>query len=93
MKRVIISVLSLIGAAALLTSCASEDHPQTAVAGGQSVEVNPVPPAPGSGPMANLWPLRFNDQGTDFTVFEPQYDSWDGHQLSGRCAVAIQGPH
>jgi hypothetical protein len=37
--------------------------------------------------------VRFESNGTDFTVFEPQCDSWDGHQFVGRCAVAVQGPH
>ncbi len=34
--------------------------------------------------------MTFADQGTSYTVFEPQCDSWDGHQFVGRCAVAVQ---
>jgi hypothetical protein len=37
--------------------------------------------------------MRFNVDGTDYTVFEPQCDSWDGHQLVARSAVAVQARH
>jgi hypothetical protein len=34
--------------------------------------------------------MTFTDGTTTYTVFEPQCDSWDGHQLVARSAVAVQ---
>lgn len=84
MKRVII--LGLVIGSALLSSCVSHQPRET----GQNYQhtYNSMPaPAPAS------WPIRFQDNGTDFTIFAPQSDSWDGHQFAGRCAVAVQGLH
>ncbi|HTV42401.1 MAG TPA: hypothetical protein VMF08_17670 [Candidatus Sulfotelmatobacter sp.] len=36
------------------------------------------------------WPLVFNNGSTTYTVFQPQIDSWDGHNLVARSAVGIQ---
>jgi len=85
MKRAIFGLALAIGTAALLSSCASRDHTQ-----GQAQQNYGSPAVNMS---ANAWPVRFNNNGTDFTIFEPQCDSWDGHRINGRCAVAVQGPH
>jgi hypothetical protein len=77
----------IVGMAAGLSSCASREHTQA----GMNYNGNYAPVAPVV--ASTNWPLRFEDKGTDFTVFEPQVDSWDGHQFVGRCAVAVQGPH
>lgn len=87
MKHIAIYLL-MAAAIVLVSSCASPDHAtQQAGAGGESSYY--------AGPETTYdsWPMRFNVAGTDFTVFEPQCDSWDGHQLAGRCAMAVQGPH
>ena len=36
------------------------------------------------------WPVVFSSGTTTFTIFEPQSDSWDGHQLMARSAVAVR---
>src|ERR1017187_833976 len=82
MKRVIILALA-VGTATLLSSCASRNHGSSYYTGG----------IPGNEPAMDLWPVRYvDDSGTSFTIFEPVCDSWDGHQLTVRCAVAVQGP-
>ena len=42
------------------------------------------------GTVMDPWPLIFSDTTGSYTVFEPQCDSWDGHQFTGRSAVAVQ---
>ena len=93
MKRVIISILTA-GTAVLLTSCATKDHAQTA-AGEDYYDhyVSPTAPDGAPAPAApadDPWPMTFSDGGTSYTIFEPQCDSWDGHQLAARSAVAVQ---
>ena len=39
---------------------------------------------------ADTWPVEVNSGGYTCTIFEPQSDSWDGHQLMARCAVAVR---
>ena len=87
MKRIIIAGF-IAGSVVVLSSCASRDQTQ---AGWVNYSGNYASVKPGV-PGAN-WPLRFEDNGTDFTVFAPQVDSWNGHQFVGRCAVAVQGLH
>lgn len=36
------------------------------------------------------WPVVFSQGSTTCTLFEPQSDSWDGHELMARSAVEIQ---
>ena len=82
MKRVFILSLA-VGTATLLSSCAWRNHGTSYSAGGM----------PGNEPPVDLWPVRYvDDSGTSFTIFEPVCDSWDGHQLAARCAVAVQSP-
>ena len=42
--------------------------------------------------MSADWPLTFNNGGTTYSIFEPQCDSWNGHNFVGRSAVAVQIP-
>lgn len=86
MKRIAI-YMAMVAAAVLLSSCVSPEHAQPQTTAGSESDYYPGPATYDS------WPMRFNEDGTDFTVFEPQYDSWDGHQLAARCAMAVQGPH
>jgi len=82
MKRVIILTL-VVGTATLLSSCASRNHGSPNYTSG----------IPGNEPVVDLWPVRYVDtSGVYFTIFEPVCDSWDGHLLTARCAVAVQGP-
>ena len=51
------------------------------------------PPTASASTPANAtagWPLVFNSGSTTYTIFEPQSDSWDGHNLIARSAAAIQ---
>lgn len=88
MRLANVAVALMAGAPVLLSSCASKVNNQTPTAGGPGSYAGVATVQP-----SNVWPLRFNVAGTDFTVFEPQPDSWDGHQLVARSAVAVQGSH
>lgn len=38
----------------------------------------------------DIWPRQFlGDDGTVYTVYQPQLDSWDGFKLKGRAAVSV----
>jgi hypothetical protein len=37
----------------------------------------------------SAWPVRFDDAGTDFVVYPPQFDTWKDGRLEGRAAVAV----
>ena len=101
MKRVVISAIA-IGTAVLFTSCATKNRAQTANAEvqGQDYSQNyypdiatgaaPAPDADDPAPATGVWPMTFNAGGTAYTVYEPQCDSWDGHEFVGRSAVAVQ---
>lgn len=39
---------------------------------------------------AFAWPLRFEDGGNDFVVYQPQFDRWASNRLEGRAAVAVR---
>lgn len=54
--------------------------------------------APAAGAAANIdarpFPRQFTQQGTSFSVHQPQYDSWEGNQLKGRFAMSVKtGTH
>ena len=36
------------------------------------------------------WPRLVPSGATTYTIYEPQVDSWDGHQLMARSAVGVQ---
>ena len=87
MKRVIISVI-VSGSAILLSSCATKNTPQT---GTLAETVSPPPvSAPTPGVIGAAWPVAFASGTSTYTVFEPQTDWWDGHQVLARSAVAVQ---
>ena len=85
-----------IGSMISLSSCATgnahlppgqpPDHGATAL-----VSAPYLPGTPAS-PVGAPWPLVFNSGTNTYTIFEPQSDSWDGHQLMARSAVAVQPP-
>jgi hypothetical protein len=79
MKRVIRSVV-LMSIAVSISSCATRDTGQTTTAPDYYAIAAPDV----------AWPLVFSSGTTTCTLFEPQSDSWDGHQLMARSAVAVQ---
>ncbi len=85
MKRVILLVF-VMGSVALFSSCATRKAAQRASA---PVYVPPPPVSLGA-PLSEFWPLVFKSGTTICTVFEPQSDSWDGHEVTARSAVGIQ---
>jgi len=95
MKRAVISAL-VIGTAVLLSSCATKENAQASGALNPGAANESIPATAADGmpvippASADAWPMIFTDGATRYTVFEPQCDSWDGHQLIGRCAVAVQ---
>jgi hypothetical protein len=47
-------------------------------------EAAPSPPSP-------RWPLTLNTAAGTMLLYEPQLDAWNGHALTARLAVAVQG--
>lgn len=81
----------MIGTAAVFSSCATRNDAQT-VRGDYYVPTTAVDGLPVT-PVRSTndpWPMTFADGTTSYTVFEPQCDSWDGHLLVARSAVAVQ---
>ena len=61
-----------------------------------SASGGPFPGSPSAGlaapaPAAS-WPLVFTTGASTYALYEPLCDSWDGHQLKARSAVAVQSP-
>ncbi len=92
MKNTIIPIL-MMGAAAHWLCCAQRVDAQTtgAANSGPAATVDGLPATPRA-TADDSWPMTFTDAGTRYTIFEPQCDSWDGHLLVARSAVAIQSP-
>ena len=80
MKRVIRSV-AFAGIAVLVLARTTRVDAQTASG----------PPDNATTASASVaWPVVFDNDTATFTVFEPQCDAWDGHQLTARSAVAVR---
>jgi len=85
MKRHLVSLLS-ISALVCLSSCATKNlEMPEATAAPQSDETMPGNPA-----ITADWPFIFSSGGVTYSIFEPQCDSWNGHDFIGRSAVAVQ---
>jgi len=98
-----ISLLFVAGLAAALSSCATKP-PSEAEGGPRYYYANsasrtstlvgaPTPaPAPASAaePSEMPWPRTVTSGSTAITIYEPQVDSWDGHDLVARNAIGIQ---
>jgi hypothetical protein len=89
MKRLLFS-FSVMAAAGVLLSSAQGTDGQTANAplypnGTESSAYTPTVPA-----TVPSWPVAFSVGNTTYTIFEPQSDSWDGHNLTARSAVGVQ---
>lgn len=92
MKGLTIS-LTVMSASLLFLSPATRTIGQTVSTvpaySGAAAPANPVPAGP---EVALAWPVVFTSGTTTCTIFEPQSDSWDGHNLLARSAVSIQAP-
>ena len=103
MKRVTSSIVGF-SIAVLLTSCAARTSAQISSTATYSVGESsyagagytatatsaPANVAPAVAATADAWPVEVNSGGYTCTIFEPQSDSWDGHQLVARSAVAVR---
>ena len=82
MKHILNTVFAA-GLVVVLTSCASQDNWQS---GGRPAYNDTAPTA-----FADFgWPRVIASGATTYTIYEPQADSWDGHQLIARSAVGVQ---
>jgi hypothetical protein len=90
MKRVIISAFA-IGAVVIFSSCATRNDAQSANEPLDNATITPANEITTNNTEIanNPWPLVFNNNTGSYTVFEPQCDAWDGHQLTGRSAVSV----
>jgi hypothetical protein len=84
MKR-IINMAPMAGLVIALSSCTTRYASEAAVG----------PPYYASGPMAGEpaslgWPRFVVIGSTTNVIYEPQADSWDGHQLMARAGLAVQ---
>jgi len=60
--------------------CPAQSSPQSTTSPGETQPVD--------GPAD--WPRQFASGKTQFTIYQPQLDSWDGHALAARSAVAVK---
>ena len=93
MKRIIMLAF-VIGTAAAFTSCTTKDDAQTMNIPGAYAAASAPDGATATtvGTPDDGWPMNFNDGSTNYTIFEPQCDSWDGHEMGARSAIAVQPP-
>lgn len=87
MKRVIFFAAAA-AAALCLSSCATKNTAQTGKNPSETPTANSLPAPPPS--TASSWPIMFNSGADIYTIFEPQCDSWDGHDLTARSAVGVR---
>jgi hypothetical protein len=98
----LISPFCLLGVTLGLTSCATRDASSSANVPLYEGLPDPVYSANDAGSSAPLvtvssgsessWPLNLTDGTTNIVVYQPQVDTWDGHLLFARQAVAVQSP-
>ena len=87
--RVALVSSALVLAAWFATSPAQTGDDQTTTAA--TPVSSPVPSSsPSAAPNAFPWPTQFTRDGSAFTVYPPQLDSWQGERLEARAAVAVQ---
>lgn len=89
MRRCVITIL-WAGLSIGVPSCATKPAARPAYQSAPS-QGNSGLPAPAAAQSAAFgWPRVIVTDGTTNTVYAPQVDSWDGHLLMGRSAVAVQ---
>src|ERR1039458_9809306 len=85
MKHILNSVFAA-GLVVVLTSCASQDNWQSGGGPAYNYTDDTAPAA-----VADFgWPRIVPCGATNYTIYELQADSWDGHQLMARSAVGVQ---
>lgn len=100
-----LNLIFAAGLAAALTSCATrppseaEGGPRyyyansashNAVSGGVAGAAPTAAPGAPAAAAEIPWPRTVVSGGNTITIYEPQVDSWDGHDLVARNAVGIQ---
>src|SRR5215510_2170736 len=83
-------IMVLLCAVGLVWGCASstgtyqpEGQPAAlAQSGGDQPEAAAVTPDP--------WPKTIEQDGTTYTLYQPQLDSWDGHTIAAHAAVSVR---
>src|SRR6478735_675617 len=74
-----LAAVSLLGCG-IVWAQADEDDDDDEPAAATSADPNPRFP----------WPAQFSVEGQSFTVYPPELERWDGDQLQGRAAIAVQ---
>jgi hypothetical protein len=90
-KRTIMLGLAL-GTISLLSSCATNNGVETTEAPGVygSVTASDIYPETQAGRINESWPINFDEGSTHYTIYEPECDSWDGHEMSGHSSLAAR---
>lgn len=91
MKRVVFAVGAL-AVVVLLPSCATQNSSPTGKMPSSSAAEAPNDDSPLPAFASKSWPLMFSSGANTYTIFEPQSDSWDGHELAARSAVSVRVP-
>jgi hypothetical protein len=82
--------LTLMAASLSLLSDTTKTAGQTASLPNYPDPAGPADSSAAAPAVTPVWPMAFSIGSTTCTIFEPQSDSWDGHNLSARSAVAVQ---
>lgn len=91
MKRPTI-LMCVIVIAGLLSSCVTRNSVQASSGYESGYDDGYSSSVSATTPNGVTWPLLFYSGNTTWRVFEPQTDSWDGHQLVARSAVSVDAP-
>src|ERR1051326_9096429 len=92
----LLALFVVTGGAVLLSSCAtrqlspSEGGPAYWNSSRSTAEVSTSAPAASTQSAETPWPRSVVNGSTTLTIYEPQVDSWDGHELTARNAIGIQ---
>jgi hypothetical protein len=91
MKRVVF-VAGTLAVAVSLSSCATRNAAPTGKTPAYSAADAPVISSTSPLPAfaSSSWPLMFSSGTNTYTIFEPQSDSWNGHELTARSAVSVR---
>lgn len=89
MRRYVVTFL-LTGLLIWLPSCATKPGPAPRQYQTGALPPGGLPAAVAAESAQFGWPRVLVADGTTNIVYAPQVDSWDGHALLGRCAVAVQ---
>lgn len=85
-----IFLLTAMAAGGLLLSSPATAAGQSANLNDNSFTAPGAAPASATVPETTAWPVVFSSGEATYSVYEPQCDSWDGHNLAARSAVSVQ---